>query len=202
MKPRMRYEPGRKAKTRAAILDAAGRVFRRNGYHASGVDAVMKEAGFTAGGFYAHFENKDALFSEALAHSGAEAFARHAAALDGLTGADWVEGFLGRYLGEAHCAGPEDGCPIVALISEVSRADEAARAAFEAMVRGLVVALETHARPANGDRVLAALAVCVGGLGLARAVRDEAYAARILDACRAQARVILLGADGIDAEVS
>ncbi len=65
----MRYAPDHKAKTRGKILAAAGRVFRRLGYHAAGVDRVMEEAGLTSGGFYAHFESKEALLAEAIAHS-------------------------------------------------------------------------------------------------------------------------------------
>ena len=61
----VRYAADRKEKTRDRILGAAGRVFRRQGYHASGVDAVMAEAGLTAGGFYAHFDSKQALLAEA-----------------------------------------------------------------------------------------------------------------------------------------
>ena len=61
----VRYAADRKEKTRDRILGAAGRVFRRQGYHASGVDTVMAEAGLTAGGFYAHFDSKQALLAEA-----------------------------------------------------------------------------------------------------------------------------------------
>ncbi len=53
-----RYAFDHKEKTRARILEAAGKVFRRQGYHATGVDKVMEEAGLTAGGFYAHFDSK------------------------------------------------------------------------------------------------------------------------------------------------
>ena len=68
----MRYAADQKAKTRARIVAAAGRVFRREGYHAAGVDKVMAEAGLTAGGFYAHFDSKQALLAEALEHAAAE----------------------------------------------------------------------------------------------------------------------------------
>ena len=60
----MRYSPGQKQQTRARIVEAAGRVFRRRGYHAAGVDLVMEEAGLTAGGFYSHFGSKEALYIE------------------------------------------------------------------------------------------------------------------------------------------
>ena len=69
----MRYTPDHKEKTRARILESAATVFRRQGYHATGVDKVMEEAGLTAGGFYAHFPSKDALLAEALEHYAAKA---------------------------------------------------------------------------------------------------------------------------------
>jgi TetR/AcrR family transcriptional regulator, transcriptional repressor for nem operon len=51
----MRYAPDHKAKTRRRILSAAARRFRERGYRGAGVDEVMRSAGLTAGGFYAHF---------------------------------------------------------------------------------------------------------------------------------------------------
>ena len=65
----MRYPKGYKAESRQRILDAAATVFRRDGYHAGGVDAVMREAGMTAGGFYAHFRSKETLFAACLQHA-------------------------------------------------------------------------------------------------------------------------------------
>ncbi|HSQ20067.1 MAG TPA: helix-turn-helix domain-containing protein [Blastocatellia bacterium] len=49
------------------ILEAAARLFRKSGYDGVGVDAIMSEAGLTAGGFYAHFSSKEALFAETMA---------------------------------------------------------------------------------------------------------------------------------------
>jgi TetR/AcrR family transcriptional repressor of nem operon len=193
----MRYAPGHKEKTRARILVAAGKVFRRRGYHAAGVDEVMEEAGLTAGGFYAHFASKQALLAEALAPAVVETGRRRDAGLEDLPGREWIEAFLARYLGLPHCRGIEEGCPLVALASEVSRADEPVKERFEALVLDLAGELNAHARECRADadegRVLAALAMCVGGLSLARSVRDEALAGRILDSCREQATNMLCG---------
>jgi AcrR family transcriptional regulator len=52
----------RKAETRAALLDAAGLVFARRGFHAAGVDEVAAEAGFSTGALYSNFEGKEDLF--------------------------------------------------------------------------------------------------------------------------------------------
>jgi len=52
----MRYRKDHKQQTNQRILRAAGRLFRKPDYTATGVDAVMKSAAYlTAGGFYSQF---------------------------------------------------------------------------------------------------------------------------------------------------
>jgi TetR/AcrR family transcriptional repressor of nem operon len=195
----VRYAADQKEKTRARILGAAGKVFRREGYHAAGIDEVMAEAGLTAGGFYAHFDSKAALLVEALEHAAAETGERLAGSTGGLSGREWVEAFLGHYLNRAHCGGIEDGCPLAALVSEIARADEAVKERFEAIVRRLVRELASHAEACGPERLeersVAAMAMCLGGLGLARSVRDAGYADQILKSCSNAAREILCGCE-------
>src|SRR3954468_16288963 len=62
----MPQNPARTARTRAEILDHAGRLFRLRGYAATNIDDIMLAAGLTRGAFYAHFESKEALFSEVV----------------------------------------------------------------------------------------------------------------------------------------
>ncbi len=186
----MRYPPGHKEQTRARIVEAAGRVFRRVGYGAAGLDKVMEEAGLTVGGFYAHFDSKQALLAEVLARAADGAGVRLPEGLGDLPADEWLDGFLGKYLSMAHRGRIEEGCPLAALVSEVSRTPEAVRSGSEAIVRELAAKLASHGAGGEG-RAFAALALCVGGLGLARAVEDEAMAAKILDECRSAARAIL-----------
>ena len=61
----MPQSPARTARTRAEILDHAGRLFRLRGYAGTNIDDVMLAAGLTRGAFYAHFTSKDDLFTEA-----------------------------------------------------------------------------------------------------------------------------------------
>ena len=189
----MRYAAGHKEQTRAKILQAAGKVFRREGYHAAGVDKVMEEAGLTAGGFYAHFGSKEALLAATLAPAAAEAGAPRDKDLEGITGRAWVEAFVERYLSPSHLLRAEDGCPLPALVSEVARSGAPVKASFEAIVRGLAARLLGQASEGlTEDRALAIIALCVGGLGVARSVQDEALAARILAACRDLAKAELV----------
>jgi TetR/AcrR family transcriptional repressor of nem operon len=199
----LRYAPDHKKKTRTRILAAATKVFRRLGYHAAGVDTVMESAGLTAGGFYAHFDSKQALLAEAIEHAGGEVSERRAAWTLGRSGREWLEAFLTGYLNNDHRRQIGDGCPLAALISEASRADEAVKASFEAMVRELEGTLASQVGWCGSadakERALVAVALCVGGLGLARAVRDEGYAKRIILSCRKLA-MKLLCADAQSAE--
>jgi TetR/AcrR family transcriptional repressor of nem operon len=179
----MRYAAGRKEQTRARIVQAAGRVFRRCGYHASGVDKVMDEAGLTPGGFYAHFASKESLLAESLRPAADEANLARQADREPVSGRDWVAAFLDDYLSPSHRDDPEAGCPLPALLSEVSRASGPVKESFEEIVRELAERIG----PAVGsseDRALAIVALCVGGLGLARSVADDALAERVLAACR------------------
>jgi AcrR family transcriptional regulator len=52
----------RRRQTRARLLDAAGQVFARRGFHAATVDEVAEAAGYTKGAVYSNFATKDELF--------------------------------------------------------------------------------------------------------------------------------------------
>ena len=92
----MRHAAGHKARTRAKIVKAAGKVFRREGYHRAGVDKVMEEAGLTAGGFYAHFESKEALLAATLEPAAAEVGGRRDEEADGAANLAPAEAFIER----------------------------------------------------------------------------------------------------------
>jgi TetR/AcrR family transcriptional repressor of nem operon len=185
----VRYPAGHKEQTRAKILRAAGKVFRRLGYHAAGVDKVMEEAGLTAGGFYAHFGSKEELLAEVLTPAAAEARVPLDQDLDGAAGRARLEAFVESYLSQSHLQRTDNGCPLPALVSEVARTSGPVKASFEAIVRDLVARLRGPAGEGlSEDRALAIVALCVGGLGVARSVRDEALGERILAACRELAK--------------
>jgi AcrR family transcriptional regulator len=52
----------RKARTREELIGAAERLFTRDGFHATSVDAVADEAGYTKGAVYSNFDSKEGLF--------------------------------------------------------------------------------------------------------------------------------------------
>jgi len=161
------------ARTRTAAVQAASRLFRERGVDATSVNDVMAELGMTGGGFYRHFESKEALAAEACA----EAFAKSGLARGP---ANSAEQMVRGYLSKAHRDAPGGGCPLPALASDMARQPHAVRRAYSDGVRGALARLEQLAprtRPATRHAVLAGL---VGALAIARAVDDDELSSAIL----------------------
>jgi TetR/AcrR family transcriptional repressor of nem operon len=83
----MRYSSEHKTETRSRIVRNASRVLRDNGLNGIGIVGLMKAAGLTRGGFYAHFKSREALVAEAVAQALAETaseWRRYGQSSDGL----------------------------------------------------------------------------------------------------------------------
>lgn len=52
----------KKARTRAELIDSADRLFTSQGFHATSLDAIADEAGYTKGAIYSNFATKEDLF--------------------------------------------------------------------------------------------------------------------------------------------
>ena len=167
----------RRELTHDRILDAASRAIRRAGYGGAGLATIMKEAGLTHGGFYAHFASRDALLAEATQRAGRDTGAVLVERLRQAR-ADGMNPFVvlvNTYLADAQIENAECGCVVAALASEIPRqADEVASAA-RARVLGLVE-LVRRALPADVDPAQAQVvaATLVGTLQLARSLQGKA----------------------------
>lgn len=167
----------RKELTHDRILDVASRAIRRAGYDGVGLAAIMKEAGLTHGGFYAHFASRDALLAEATQRAGRDTGAVLAERLRRAQ-AEGTSAFVAlvtTYLADAQLDNAECGCVVAALASEIPRqADEVADAA-RARVLGLVElvrrTLPPGVDPAQAQVVAATM---VGTLQLARTLQGKA----------------------------
>src|SRR5450755_2822318 len=135
----MRYSKEHKLETHARIVKKASVRLREKGAHGIGVADVMKEAGLTHGGFYAHFESREAMLAEALARAGSGGAASLAKRIEGRkAGATTFRAIVESYLSEAHLAGTESGCPVAALASEMPRQSPELREASVRRVQSLV----------------------------------------------------------------
>ena len=184
---RMHSAPTRKELTHERIVETAARAIRRGGFRGVGVAEIMKEAGLTHGGFYAHFPSRDALLAEALERAGRDGQERMARALAAprTGGRSALRALVEGYLSESHLRSTESGCPVAALASEMPRQPLAVRKAAAQRVRGLVTLVE-GALPAGApkDSAFAIASQLVGALQLARALGDNAEGKALLAAVR------------------
>jgi len=178
----------RKELTHERIVETAARAIRRGGFHGVGVADIMKEAGLTHGGFYAHFPSRNALLAEALEHAGkatSEAVARRAASRKDNTSA--FRSLVDGYLSEAHLQSCETGCPVAALASEMPRQAPEVREVAAQRVRSLLAKVQATL-PAGTPAGTAGLVASqlVGSLQLARTLGDNAEGKRLLATTRRQ----------------
>ena len=178
---------GKKQLTHERIVDTAARAIRRAGFNGVGVADIMKEAGLTHGGFYAHFESRDALVCEALDRAGRDSAERLAksASQRRARGVGAFQAFVERYLSDAHLASLESGCPVAALASEIPRQSREVSLAAAQRVRGLVAAVRDVLPAGTPPEAAGAIAAqLVGALQLARALGDNAEGKALLAATR------------------
>lgn len=184
--------PSRKELSHERIVAAAARAIRRNGFGGAGVAEIMKDAGLTHGGFYAHFPSREAMLAEAADRAGAETVGLAESAAAAAPADQALEAMLGVYLSEQHINNPESGCPMAALSSELSRqAPEVRRAAtrrMKEMVDVVARQLPGWGTPDAHERALFLVATMVGAVSLARAVDDPSLAERLCKAAFKYAR--------------
>ena len=182
----MRYPPAETAEKHARILAEAARLFRERGFDGAGVAEIMKAAGLTHGGFYAHFDSKDALeaatVERAVAESSETLYAPASASPDPR------RHFLNAYLSPLHRDRPGKGCVTAALGSEIAR-HGAARATFTQGLRQSLSIIAgwfgTGRDEGEAERqAIRLFSAAVGALILARAVDDPALSDRILASVR------------------
>lgn len=171
-----------KARTRERIIRSAGRVFRRVGFEAATIDAVMAEAGLTRGGFYAHFASKDALFASVIGTD--HGLIRMLAARAPGTPAQFRSrtlALLRDYLDSQHLEEISRDCSFAALTADARRGSRAVRAAygraFETLIAELLrgpaeTAAQARSRATPRERANAAqvAAVATGTLVIAAAL--------------------------------
>lgn len=165
----------RKEITHARIVETAARVIRRSGYDGTGVADIMKEAGLTHGGFYAHFPSRDAMLAEAADKAGEEtvAIAEHIFAK--VPEDQALQALLNAYLSNEHMANIENGCSFAALGSEMPRQAPEVRKVSTCRIKEMIGLIKNKLTGQSNahEKALAMMATMVGTLLLSRAVDDN-----------------------------
>ena len=173
---RGRAARNRKEATHERIVDVAARAIRRSGYSGTGVADIMKEAGLTHGGFYAHFASREAMLAEAADRAGAEGLANVARVAAAVPPEQAFAALLRAYLSKDHVESVERGCAVAALGSEMPRQAAEVRRAATRRIKEMIDLVARQSpdwgKPGAHRNALVATATMVGALVLSRAVDD------------------------------
>ena len=164
----------RKEITHTRIVETAARAIRRSGYDGTGVADIMKEAGLTHGGFYAHFASRDAMLAEAADRAGEETIAIVKRIFAEVPGDQALQALMQVYLSNEHMANIEIGCSLAALGSEMPRQAPEVRIASTCRIKEMIALIKSRlsGQPNADEKALVMLSTMVGTLLLARAVED------------------------------
>jgi AcrR family transcriptional regulator len=165
-----------KERTHERIVEAAARAIRRSGFNGTSVADIMKEAGLTHGGFYAHFDSREAMLAEAIDRAGAETLAYLERVAASVPPERALQAMKEAYLSEAHSERVETGCGAAALVSEMPRQAPEVRRAATRRIKELIDLVARQSpdwgKPGAHENALITIATLVGTLALARAVDD------------------------------
>ena len=190
----MGYSQEHKAETHAKLLKLASETLRKDGPDKLGVIELMRAAGLTHGGFYAHFRSRDDLVIEALNAVFDQALARYQRYGESLPPRRALGKFIDLYLSATH-RDALSVCPIVTLNSDLPRQPLAYRAAYRAGVQKLVQAIGLWIDGAGLSdwEVKAAdlLAEMAGVIAISRAVPDRSLSDDLLASARRRIRARL-----------
>ncbi len=180
----MKAASDRKTQTHERILEVAARAIRRGGYDGIGVADIMKEAGLTHGGFYAHFASRDAMLVEAMRRAGQES-ERHVAEQVGqrrVAGESAFAALVQTYLHDSQLTAAECSCVVAALASEMPRQHDAVLAGARERVQVLIDSVRGTLPAAAASHAPALTATMVGALQLARTLGGRAGKAMLASA--------------------
>jgi TetR/AcrR family transcriptional regulator, transcriptional repressor for nem operon len=177
----MRHANQSKAESHSRIVSEASRLMREKGVEGVSVSDVMKASGLTHGGFYAHFDSKDSLAAAAVKEGFREK-------LDYLNGPDpdALEGYVESFLSEGHVQNLGSGCPIIGFAPDAVKAGEDYQSAVSDGIIQLIDALTKRLGEGDAarDHATRLLAMMIGGVLMARAVRSDKMQSTMINAIR------------------
>jgi TetR/AcrR family transcriptional repressor of nem operon len=168
----MRYSKEHKQDTHARIVRKASVRLREKGAHGIGVADLMKEAGLTHGGFYAHFDSREALVIEAFNHAMDRSTERWRKMAEQTPPEKRLAAIVDAYLTAVHRDDPGHGCAITALGPEIARESPKTRKAFAAKLDQMIDMMADHItgvpRKAARKQAISTLVTMAGTILLSR----------------------------------
>ena len=184
----MRYSKEHKFQTHARIVKRASIKLREKGAHGIGVADLMKDAGLTHGGFYAHFDSREALVIEAFTHAMDRSTERWRKLSNETPVEKRLSTVVNAYLAPTHRDDPGHGCAVPTLGAEIARESAKTRRVFSGRMEQMIdmLADQFHGVPRKKARkqATAALATMMGSLVMARVAGNSELSDEILKSGR------------------
>jgi TetR/AcrR family transcriptional repressor of nem operon len=184
----MRYSREHKLETHARIVKKASVRLREKGAHGIGVADLMKDAGLTHGGFYAHFDSREALVIEAFAYAMDRGRERWRKLAEATPPDKRLAALVASYLTPLHRDDPGNGCAVPTLGAEIARESPKTRKAFAAKLEQMIelfAAQIADLPPKQARRkAMATIATMMGTMVLARIAGNGEFSDEILGAGR------------------
>jgi TetR/AcrR family transcriptional regulator, transcriptional repressor for nem operon len=184
----MRYSKEHKQETHARIVKKASIRLREKGAHGIGVADLMKEAGLTHGGFYAHFDSREALVIEAFAYAMDRSTERWRKMAEQTPPEKRLAAIVESYLTPIHRDDPGHGCAVPTLGAEIARESLKTRKAFSAKLEQMIDMMADQVadvpRKTARKQAMATLATMIGTLVLSRIAGSGEFSDEILGAGR------------------
>jgi len=168
----MRYSKEHKQETHARIVKKASVRLREKGAHGIGVADLMKEAGLTHGGFYAHFDSREALVIEAFAYAMDRSVEHWREIAAETLPEKRLSTIIDSYVSTVHRDDPGRGCAVPTLGAEIARESAKTRKAFAAKLEQLIEVMADQIpdvpRKAARRQAMGTLATMMGTLVMSR----------------------------------
>jgi TetR/AcrR family transcriptional regulator, transcriptional repressor for nem operon len=184
----MRYSKEHKQETHARIVRKASVRLREKGAHGIGVADLMKEAGLTHGGFYAHFDSREALVIEAFNYAMDRSMEHWRKTAAQIAPDKRFSTIVDSYLTALHRDDPGRGCAVPTLGAEIARESLKTRRAFAAKLEEMIDMIADQIpdvpRKTARKQAAATLATMMGTLVLSRIAGNSEFSDEILGAGR------------------
>lgn len=180
----MRYPPEHKTEVRRKIVKDAARRVRAEGLTGAAVATVMRDRGLTQGGFYKHFESKDALLIESIQESFRDITEKLLRAAEQSKSGEAWKAIVESYLSLEYCDHAERGCPLTAIAPDMARGDKKMRTeTFAELVKYRDRMLPLMPGEHTGDKERAFFVIfstMIGAVQIARVLPDRAAKQKVL----------------------
>ena len=184
----MRYSKEHKQETHTRIVRKASVRLREKGAHGVGVADLMKEAGLTHGGFYAHFDSREALVIEAFNYAMDRSTEHWRKMAEETPPEKRFAAIVDSYLSALHRDDPGHGCAVPTLGPEIARESAKTRKAFAAKLNEMIEMMADQVpelpRKVARRQAIAALSTMAGALVLSRVAGSGEFSEEILGAGR------------------